>query len=181
MSGSGMVASRGAGWKVVVVGMMVVAATAFGMSSAYGDSEPEGDDGVLAFGPGEVCAFAVTLTPQDGARETVTELADGRVRIRMDADYVVTNDDTGGELLHRSHYTTIEEETDNDELRFTTTGRGIVFLFAGDAGPDGEVGEDGGLYAISGRLVQTFDEGEDLITSFALRGRAVDLCAALSG
>jgi hypothetical protein len=67
------------------VAILVVATIGFGMSSAYGDSEPDEDDGVLAFDPGEACAFAVTRTPQDAATETVTELPDGRERIRVNA------------------------------------------------------------------------------------------------
>ena len=184
MRGARMVGVGPVHGKVMVRAVLVVTAIMLAASSMViryaAASASEGPD-PLRFEAGEVSEFAVTLTPQDGARETFTGLPDGRERIRFDADTLITADEHGTELLVREHYTTIVEEIDEGEEVFTTTGTGIIFLFEDDAGPRGTVGENGALIAVSGRLQQTFDPDEDLITAFTLRGRAVDLCAALAG
>lgn len=179
MAGMGPVHGKVMVWAVLVVTAILlgVAAAVIGDATASASQSPEH----LEFEAGEVCEFAVALTPQDGARETVSELPDGREWIRFDANTLITADEPGTQRLVREHYTTVVEVINDDQEAFTTIGTGIIYLFDGDAGPSGPVGENGALYAVAGRLQQTFDLDEDLITSFRLRGRAIDLCAALEG
>ena len=170
--------------KVMVRAVLVVTAILLGVAavviddaSASASESPE----PLEFGAGEVCEFPVTPTPHAGAREGVSELPDGRERIRFDANTLITTDEPGTQRLLREHSATVVEVINEDEEAFTTIGTGIIHLLDGDAGPSGPVGENGALDALAGRLQQTFDPDEDLITSFTLRGRAIDLCAALEG
>jgi len=135
------------------------------------------DPTVLDAGSG--CAFPVEFRPHAGARFTRTEFTD-RVVIQGNARTTLTNLESGAsvEANDFSRYSERYDAQANDVL-IEVSGQAILYFFPGDQGPEGEVGENGALYAVVGHAEETLDLDQNLITSFTLRGQAKELCSLL--
>jgi hypothetical protein len=125
------------------------------------------------------CAFPVEFRPQEGSHFTRTEFTD-RTVIQSSAHTTVTNLESGASI-EANDFSLYSERYDAqaNDLLIDVSGQTILYFFPGDQGPDGEVGENGALYAVVGRVQETLDLDQDLITSFALQGQAKELCSLL--
>ena len=130
-------------------------------------------------GAGSGCAFPVEFRPQAGSHFTSTEFTDRTVR-QSSARLTLTNLENGGtvEAKDFSRYSERYDAQTND-VRIEISGQTILYFFPGDQGPEGEVGENGALYAVVGHVQETLDLDQNLITSFTLRGQAQELCSLL--
>lgn len=131
---------------------------------------------------GEGCAFDVEETVPEGTTFTVTEFGDGsRVVTYGNSEPTLTNLETGTTFLQKTRGQITERfDPQTNELRFTTSGRIFISFLPGDQGPFGEVDEPGLLLSIIGHQVATLDLDANVITSYSLRGQAIDICAALA-
>ena len=127
------------------------------------------------------CAFDVEEVPSADTRAVITEFSDGRTVIQGKSDPTLTNLETGEVFLQRTRakITDVYDPLANDVLE-EISGRIFVGFFPGDEGPFGEVGENGALYSVIGHQRLTYDLDAQVITSYSLDGRAIDICAALS-
>jgi len=128
---------------------------------------------------GSGCAFPVEFRPQAGSRFTRTEFTD-RMVIQSSARLTLTNLKSGAsvEAKDSARYSERYDAQANDVL-IEISGQTILYFFPGDQGPEGEVGENGALYAVMGHVQETLDLDQDLITSFSLQGQAKELCSLL--
>ena len=133
------------------------------------------DPTVLDAGSG--CAFPVEFRPQPGSHFTSTEFTDHTVR-QSSARLTLTNLENGAmvEAKDFSRYSERYDAQAND-VQIEISGQTILYFFPGDQGPEGEVGENGALYAVVGHVQETLDLDQNLITAFTLRGQATELCS----
>jgi hypothetical protein len=129
---------------------------------------------------GEICPFAVSGQPDEGAGYRITEFSDGRTVFHGQGYPTLTNLETGTSLVHHSKYTVTDTVLESGEIHEEISGQIFIALFEGDRGPVGVVGEDGALLGVNGHIVLTFDPETFVVTFFELNGSAIDLCALLA-
>jgi hypothetical protein len=125
------------------------------------------------------CSFAVKVEAE--FRGSGWQFSDGRQVANNNASQILTNIETGTPYVHRSDYHLTDRISADGTLLEVIDGRFLAQFYPGDQGPEGEVGPDGALYGLIGHHWLTYDPEADVITSFELRGRAVDICQILAG
>lgn len=153
-----------------IVGLVSVTAAL----AAKPDKTPVGPS-QLDLAPGEACAFPVRLATT-GNVKTIT-FADGRSLNTGSGQDTVTNLLPGGGSITVATAGRALFEEDGSDLHITLTGRGIVYLYAGDEGPDGTVGADGALYLYTGSVREVLDLEQNVITAFEASGTVTELCS----
>jgi hypothetical protein len=132
-------------------------------------------DATDEFDAGVVCSFPVRLEGWSNEK------------VRFDERTVVTGNaltrvtrlggGSGESLLIRTGGRVVITEPGDGTSRLRAAGRTLFFFFPGDQNP---TGEGNGLFLVSGRVAQTLDLSDDVVTRFAYRGTIRDLCAELS-
>jgi hypothetical protein len=130
--------------------------------------------------PGEVCSFGVTAMPDERARITVQQFADGRTVTHGRGSPTLTNQATSTSLVHTSRAHITDTVLETGEILEEISGQLVVGFFEGDQGPDGPVGAGGALVSINGHARLTYDPDTFVVTSFEMNGTTTDLCALLA-
>lgn len=125
------------------------------------------------------CRFDVRSAPVGS--QAITEFDDGRVVTIGNADITLTNLETGASYVQHSNYHGTDTLDPGANTRHLVV-NGSIFIqfFEGDAGPFGEVGENGALFAFVGTLSITLDLNNEAYSAFSYHGTATDLCALLA-
>lgn len=153
---------------VCVVAGALFAPTALAQKPVIEPYAPES----LEFSAGTVCPFAVRLETVS-SKATIKTFPDGRELISGHSTDRVTNLATGESIDLKSAGSILAVPLPNGDLRISGRGRILVYLFPGDVGGPA-------LILVTGRLEETLNLATDTITSFRLRGKRMDVCAALA-
>jgi hypothetical protein len=164
---------------VVVAALALIAAPpALGVKPTKTVLEAEG----FVIPAGEGCAFDVEEQVPEGTTFVVKEFSDGRIVTHGNSDPTLVNLDTGDSFIQRTRATVTETyDAEANDLSVEISGRVFVSFLPGDQGPFGEVGAAGGLFSVIGHQRFTVDLDSDVITSYSLAGKAIDICPLLSG
>ncbi|WP_133411765.1 hypothetical protein [Agromyces badenianii] len=129
---------------------------------------------------GEACSFPVALDVPERVSVVVTEFADGRIVTHDRAKLTLTNADTGESLVHITSAMITEVPAGGGEIQVDISGQLFMWFYPGDQGPNGLVEYPGEAFSVNGHTRVTVDEETLVFTSFSIKGKATDICAALA-
>ena len=126
----------------------------------------------LEFGAGEVCAFPTRLETVASNMSSKT-FPDGRMLVTGRSTERVTNLASGESIDLRTGGSALFTPLPNGSLRILLRGRALIYLLPQDVGGPA-------LLLARGRVAEVLDTTTNIITSFRLRGKRLDVCAQVS-
>lgn len=128
--------------------------------------------------PGQACPFNVTIESLPGGSWTETVYPDGAVGYEGKGRDRATNTDAGKSITVTTRGRIQLLPLENGSTRLKARGLTLFYFWAGDQGPYGEVGPDGALYYIDGKVEEILDENF-VVTYFSWTGSAKEICSRI--
>ena len=123
----------------------------------------------------KACPFKVIDKTLPDSRRTETIFRDGRHVVSGPGREKLTNAGSGASIVVDSSGTVSFKKGPDGKTRFRFTGPNVLYFYPGDQGPFGEVGENGALYHLIGKVGETLAK-DGTVTAFAFKGTGRELC-----